>query len=259
LNSSSEILTALSYLFTKLVNTGLFPARPPTARSQPSFFVSTLPHIRGRLQQQPTEKSYTKLWSAILLNLPTLTLQSILTSLFSSLSNVQLILDGTPPTRALVKREAGLLKGIVGWMTPEREELWEIGSGVILNMNMDWNESHARIFVCWISSGDSNGGTPLSWYLCAYLQFHVAALDAFLDTVLETWSSSEYVKHSLLSRHKCKPILQIALILSDFLLSRHNSPVSSHHFLSHSFLSVHPIPYYESFFRQKCHDLHISQ
>ena len=122
--------------------------------------MSTLPHIRARLQQL-TDKSYTKLSSAILLNLPTLTLQSILTSLFSSLSSIQHILDGTLPTRALIKREAGVLQALVGWMTPspEREELWEIASGVMLNMNMDWNESHARIFVCWISDGDSKGGT----------------------------------------------------------------------------------------------------
>lgn len=34
-----------------------------------------------------------------------------------------------------------------------------------------------------------------------------AALEAFLNRILETWASSEHIKHSLLSRHKCKDII----------------------------------------------------
>ena len=58
--------------------------------------------------------------------------------------------------------------------------------------------------------------------VCVYSQFHAAALHAFLDIVLETWSSSEYVKHSLLSRHKCKT--RPSHILDLFLTSSFQTP-----------------------------------
>lgn len=54
-----------------------------------------------------------------------------------------------------------MLEGLVGRITPspEREELWEVASGVMLNMSREWNEAHARVFVCWVSGNgrDSKG------------------------------------------------------------------------------------------------------
>jgi telomere length regulation protein len=72
-----------------------------------------------------------------------------------------LSLDDAPSTRELIRREAEILEGVIGPMTPspEREELWEVATGVILNMSKEWTESHARLFICWISGGgtDLNG------------------------------------------------------------------------------------------------------
>jgi telomere length regulation protein len=165
---NSEISSALSYLINKFVNIGIFPPRPPTSRSQPSFFLSTIPHIHSHIFSKPINKNYSDLWSSILLSVPTVTLQSILSSLFPLLDNIQpsLTLDDEPSTRVVIKRDAELLTGVIGQIapSPEREELWEVATGVILNMNKEWTESHARLFVCWISGGGTNfhGGNYFS-------------------------------------------------------------------------------------------------
>lgn len=160
--SGSEIPSALCYLINKLVNIGLFPPRPPTSRSQASFFLSSGPNLRLHISSEPTNKSYGELWSSILLSVPTVALQSILSSLFSSLfDNMRhsLALDDACATRALVKRNARILEGIVGRMAPSREELWEVATGVIMSTSKEWTEPHARLFVCWVSGDrmDYNG------------------------------------------------------------------------------------------------------
>jgi telomere length regulation protein len=151
---------ALTYLLSKLVNVGLFPASPPHARSQPSFFQTTLPTIRQRLAtQHPT---YASFWSNLFLGIPSiLTLQSILTSLFGSLESLELsslkATDDSPTARARIKSDAALLAGLVGEITPEKEDLWQIATGLITGSGLrEWPESHARIFVCWVS-GMSRG------------------------------------------------------------------------------------------------------
>ena len=159
---SSETLFALCYLINKLVNIGMFLPRPPTSRSQASFFLSSGPNLRLHISSEPTNKSYSELWSSILLSISTVALQSILSSLFSSLfDNMRhpLDLDDASSTRALVKRNAGILEGVVGRMAPSREELWEIATGVIMSTGKEWTESHARLFVGWVSGGgtDFNG------------------------------------------------------------------------------------------------------
>lgn len=70
-------------------------------------------------------------------------------------------LDDASSTRALIKRNTGVLEGVVGRITPSspREELWEVAIGVIMNTSKEWTESHARLFVSWVSGGgtDFNG------------------------------------------------------------------------------------------------------
>ena len=160
---TSEILSALCYLINKFVNIGIFPPRPPTSRSQPSFFHSSISPIRSHISK-PIDKGYSDLWSSILLGVPAVALQTILSSLFFSfLDNMQptSALDDAPSTRVLIKREAEILEGVIGRMAPsaEREALWEVATGVILNMSKEWTESHARLFVCWTSGSgtDFNG------------------------------------------------------------------------------------------------------
>ncbi|KAF9533360.1 telomere length regulation protein-domain-containing protein [Crepidotus variabilis] len=200
-SNPSECVEPLAYLFQKLVNIGLFPPDPPISRSQLSFFLATLPRIRQRLAS--SSSAYSSLWREILTNLPALALQSILTSLFGSL---QVTNSSTDPltadskTRALIKREATLLDNLVGKLIPEQEkektELWDIATSLMLSKN--WNETYARIFVCWVSGGVV--GTLVN------LPGNVA-LEAFLEIVLERWGSSEHIKHSLISRHHYTTLL----------------------------------------------------
>ncbi|KAJ7109184.1 telomere length regulation protein-domain-containing protein [Mycena epipterygia] len=175
-------VASMTYLLTKLVNVGTFPAAQPSSRSQPSFFHATLPQIRTRLTQE-NSASYSAAWSRILRGFSSsFTLQSIVTSLFGTLP-VECGIDSSPHQRAMVKRESLLLLRILGPVVSDDTELWESISAVILTR--EWNESHARIFVCWVSGPQNN----------------LQALELLLNCVIEMWSSSDHVKHSLLDRH----------------------------------------------------------
>lgn len=150
-----DAVHSLSYFLAKLVNVGVFPATPPTSRSQPSFFQTTLPTIRAKLQAEDFN-DYSNFWSSVLLGLPTnFTLRSVLISLFASLSAIERAVDSAPPQRVLVKREAYLLSKIVGYLTPQKEELWESAIAIISGRN--WDVGRARIFVCWVSGGSQGG------------------------------------------------------------------------------------------------------
>ncbi|KAJ7090068.1 telomere length regulation protein-domain-containing protein [Mycena crocata] len=176
-------VTSMTYLLTKLVNVGAFPAAQTSSRSQPSFFQATLPQIRVRLTQD-NYTSYSAAWSRILGGFSSsLTLQSILTSLLGSLS-AESATDSSPYQRAMVKRESVLLRGLLGPIDSDDSELWESISAVILTR--EWNEGHARIFVCWISGI----GTDMH------------GLELLLRCVVEMWASPDHVKHSLLGRHR---------------------------------------------------------
>ncbi|TFK42888.1 telomere length regulation protein-domain-containing protein [Crucibulum laeve] len=186
--SPKDALHSVTYLIVKLVNLGVFPPTPPTARSQPSFFQTALPTIRSRLKAEDA-KAYSSCWSTLMLDVPSsLSLRSILTSLFASLSTVEPSLDPSLFHRVRVKEETQILSEVVGCVTPDKEELWETATSLIIGR--DWDEARARIFICWVSGGSMDGKVNLK------------ALGAFLDSVLEIWSSSTHIKHSLLSRHR---------------------------------------------------------
>ena len=151
-----DALSSVSYLLAKLVNVGAFPATPPISRSQPSFFQTTLIMIRARLEAESSNE-YSDLWSYLLLGLPTnFTLRSVLISLFASLPTIECALDIAPQQRVLVKREACLLNNIIGYLTPQKDELWESASAIILGKG--WDVGRARIFACWVSGGSLGKG-----------------------------------------------------------------------------------------------------
>lgn len=210
-------LPALAYLINKLVNQGIFPSQPPVARSQPSFFESTLSSIRHRIMSDTTQ-SYFSFWSRLLLALPSnFALQSVLTSLFSALRISEVIehpTDDAPSQRARVRQEAALLDSLVGKITQDNDELWEVCTSLMLS-SRDWHESYARVFVCWVSGGSRSSMVNLKGMSFCYLAilrrskyfnffFSTTALGAFLEIVLDVWSSPEHIKHSLISRHRCK-------------------------------------------------------
>ena len=128
----------------KLVNNGVFPPSAPITPAQPSYFLSTLPAIRARLAT-PEAQKYATFWAKLLASLPSsLALRSVLTSLLSAMKTVDPVFDPSPPTRALVKREAQLLGALLGPLTKDNTELSECFSAVALGRT--WSEGHARIF-----------------------------------------------------------------------------------------------------------------
>jgi telomere length regulation protein len=149
-----DVVPSITYLLTKLVNVGIFPPSLPIARSQLSFFHTSLPSIRRRLKSD-NSKPYSDYWSAVILAIPSShTLQSILTCIFASLLVIEPSTDTAPTSRACVKQEASLLNGLIGLITPDIPELWEIGTSLLTSR--DWPESHARIFICWFSGGSQS-------------------------------------------------------------------------------------------------------
>ncbi|KAF8061522.1 telomere length regulation protein-domain-containing protein [Lyophyllum atratum] len=185
---SKDAVPSLSFLLSKLVNLGVFPLAPSISRSQPSFFQATLATIRVRLAAE-NATSYSAMWSSLFLGLPSsLTLQSILTSMLASLPQLTHTTGSMQSQRLEVKKEARLVNGITGNVTPEKEELWEAALAIILGK--DWDVGHARIFVCWLSGGSQDG------------KVHENALSVLIESILMTWSSPDHVKHSILSRHR---------------------------------------------------------
>jgi telomere length regulation protein len=65
-------------------------------------------------------------------------------------------LDISPRSRALVKREAGLLFGIVGSLREDKTYIRDGTSAVLLAR--DWGEGHARIYACWVAGARAGVG-----------------------------------------------------------------------------------------------------
>jgi len=170
-------MSSITYLFTKLANVGAFPPSKPTAPSQPSFFLSTLPIMRRRLSRggRATEL-YSSFWVALLESLPSsFTLQNILASLFAHISAPDTSLDTSWLSRGLVKREAGVLLGIVGSLGEDKKYLLESTSAVVLSR--DWSEGYARVYTCWVAGATTDAvdvrGEHLVTAMCMCLKFEL--------------------------------------------------------------------------------------
>ncbi|KAH0830519.1 telomere length regulation protein-domain-containing protein [Lanmaoa asiatica] len=151
-----------------------------------SFFRSALPSIRRRLQDKES-KAYQKLWNRIIASSPSvMTQQAILMSLFSSLTSLESTLGTSARDRGTVRREAALLCEVVGNIGPH-DELWNSLISVILARS--WSENHSRVF-------------PSEPFAVNSDPFHELAQEAFLSRLVDEWSATEHIKHSLLSRHQ---------------------------------------------------------
>ncbi|KAF8559524.1 hypothetical protein OG21DRAFT_1452656 [Imleria badia] len=178
-----EDLSLVTQLFSKLVHVGAFPSSVHPSPSQSSFFHSALPSLRRRLQDKESE-SYQRLWNHTIASLPSVLIQqAILASLFSSLTSLESTLGASARDRGIVRREAILLCNVVGDICPH-DELWNSLISVILARS--WGENHARVFVCWLAGGKHSS----------------QAQEAFLFRLVDAWSASEHIRHSLLSRHQ---------------------------------------------------------
>ncbi|KAJ8462624.1 hypothetical protein ONZ45_g17871 [Pleurotus djamor] len=105
-----------------------------------------------------------------------------------------------------IKDDALLLKTLVGPLTSLREEIWTVLSTIMLSR--EWGEVHARILVCWAAGANESN-------------MDEDALAILLDRIVDTWSSSDHIKYSLLSQHQYATSL-LLLTVSYF------SPSSSH-------------------------------
>ncbi|KAG6337216.1 hypothetical protein ID866_1888 [Astraeus odoratus] len=203
-------------LFVKLVNVGAFPSLVNLSPSQPSFFRSTMPLIRRRLHgEYGSPEAYKKLWNTLMFSLPSvLTQQSIVTSLFSSLTVLDRPLGTTAFDRGIISKEALLLHDVLGEMSPDMDS-WNIIIAAILNRT--WNPNHARVFVCWLAKSK-----------------HMQALEKFISSIVNVWSTPDHIKYSLLSQHHYVSIL----LLMSITYFPPSSPPVMNIALSPSFISA---------------------
>ncbi|GBE82448.1 telomeric DNA binding protein [Sparassis crispa] len=205
-NSSRDRISSVTYLLTKLVNIGVFSLFKPSSPSQPSFFSATLPAIRACFAG-PDHASYSSSWSKVLLSLSsTVVLQSVIASLCSSLADIPRALDPDARSRALVKREAQLLRNVLGNLRKDQGEIVDSVSAVVLGR--EWSEGHARIFACWAAGAEKD-------------KIDAEALGILLSRVVDMWSTPDHIKHSLLSRHHYVTAL-LLLCVSSFRSSEVN-------------------------------------
>ncbi|KAI0336269.1 telomeric DNA binding protein [Cubamyces sp. BRFM 1775] len=184
---SQETITSIAYLLSKLVNLGVFPTAVPALPTQPSFFQTALPTIRTRLSSDGSLE-YAATWTKLLASLPSSSnLRSILTSLFSHLAPIPSALDASPHTRALCAREGLLLQNLLGSLLKTNSELIDSFSAVALGRN--WDEGHARIFVCWAAGAHKRARNR-------------EGLEILLKMVIDLWTDADHIRHSLLSQHK---------------------------------------------------------
>lgn len=149
-----ERAQALSYLLAKLVNTGAFPSTAPANSSQPSFFAVCLPEIRRRADVP----SFQSIWKMVLDGLSSSTvLQSMFVSLFHSVGSVP-SLDPSLYVRSLVKSEATLLGAILGDLSPDNRDLWDVVLAV--SQTRDFGEGKARVLACWVALSAKDDTSP---------------------------------------------------------------------------------------------------
>lgn len=164
----------MTRLFSKLVHVGAFPSSVHPSPSQSSFFHSTLPSLRRRLQDKESE-SYQKLWNRTIASLSSvLTQQAILVSLFSSLTSLESTLGTSARDRGIIRREATLLCDVVGDINPH-DDLWNSLISVILARS--WSENHSRVFVCWLASGTQSSQGDI----CSVLSLSQRILTPFVN------------------------------------------------------------------------------
>ena len=106
--------------------------------------------------------SYRTVWRKILDGLPSSAiLQSIFVSLFSSMRSVP-PLDPSLSARGLAKSEAALLRDVLGDLSPENRELWDVTLAV--SQTRVSGEGRARVLACWaaISAKDNTESSRTS-------------------------------------------------------------------------------------------------
>ncbi|GJE97099.1 telomere length regulation protein-domain-containing protein [Phanerochaete sordida] len=182
-NPTQDELASITYLLTKLVNVGVFPSAVSSWHSQPSFFQATLPAIRSRIQSKP---EYGSTWRQIFGSFSSIqTLQSILISLYAHLTVID-ELDGASRTRALVKREAKLLKDLLGRFTKDSEI---VDGFTATALGRTWSLGLARVFVCWVAGAEQG-------------KIDGEALELLLNKIMDVWANPDHARHSLLSDHQ---------------------------------------------------------
>ncbi|KAI5120573.1 hypothetical protein M0805_002523 [Coniferiporia weirii] len=198
----ADITASLSFVITKMINIGLFPNSSMFAPSQPSFCLVTLPVIRTRLSTLAGERqtTYSELWTDLFRSLPPGLFTKALVSFFSHLADLPGDFGTSSEARGLMKREGRLLSRIFGSLEGEEDEKWLSVSTVLLTRS--WSVAKARTLVCWAAISDENAIPP-------------RALETLIPSIMEVWSSTEHIKHSLLSHHQYLTTL-LLLTISNF-------------------------------------------
>jgi telomere length regulation protein len=165
--------------------------------------------IRQRLENSSIADAYSRCWISIVSSLPPKSAQTFLVSLLISIS-WSTSLSRAPLVQRNISREAYFLRKILGPLgkNEQDKERWDLVVAVVLGR--PWPEELGRALVCWVA-GESTGWPDLQGELKIWIFFAgilttrlILALEILLWRILDLWTSPQYVKHSLLSQHKCE-------------------------------------------------------
>ncbi|KAG8903295.1 telomere binding protein [Tulasnella sp. 403] len=150
---------------------------------------------------------YSQIWNHLIEALPFTSAQKVISSLLGSIEWQDGLVYAATARRKIIQ-EARFLRAFVGPLAPGSQERWEVVSSVTLGQA--WPTEVALVLVRWVA-GDQR-------------QVEEAALGILIQRCLEIWSVPQYIKYSLLSRHR---YMTAVLLLAISLL-----PPSSDHLRS---------------------------
>ncbi|THH06825.1 hypothetical protein EW145_g3819 [Phellinidium pouzarii] len=188
-NDLSTRLEILFSSFSRPLESDVSASRQYFQYPDQAFFLTTLPTIRTRfaMLSRDLQAVYSNIWVDLLASLPSDLFSKVLTSLLIHLAELPDDFDGSTEARGLVKREGRLISRIFGNLEGEEDEKWMAVSAVLIIRS--WSIAKARMLVCWAVISDENAIPP-------------RALETLVSQVVEIWSSTEHIKHSLLSHHQ---------------------------------------------------------
>lgn len=142
---TDQHVEAIAVFLSRLVSLGTFQKLDHS----PSIPLFSL--IRA---ESVDHNEYWQNWQSVISSVPYMDQRSLLSSTFSSIELPSL--DPKEETRRSVKREAILLKNLIGDFSPIEEETWTLVSATFAR---SWRENVARVIVCWAAlSVESHDG-----------------------------------------------------------------------------------------------------
>ena len=116
-------------------------------------------------------------------------------------------LDTSAQVRAVVKREAQVLRDLLGRFTKDSDI---VDGFAATSLGKTWSVGHARIFACWAAGAEkskTDGEGKDRVVHSKHILICALGLEILLRKVVDVWTTPDHIKHSLLSGHQCMCVM----------------------------------------------------